>query len=277
MFFFKKKVQQPAPKKETPPPFDASNLDVLIHYVEKYSGVNLIPKKDVLKQRFIMFCEQNLIHSFATLLEKLKYDASLRQEFINLVTVNETYFMRETLQLEDSIEFLKNRGGNGRILSAPCASGEEVYSLAMIAREMNIPSNSLHITGIDINSEAIKKAQDRLFSERSLHRLNPNQKASYFTQEGDKFKIQTSYFCPIEFHVCNIFDDAFLRFSPFDVIFSRNMMIYFDEEYKRQTVERFYRLLKPSGRLYAGHADLVPQTPLFKKVTQGRLTYYEKV
>ena len=277
MFFFKKKVQESTPKKVPPPPFDSANLDVLISYVETYSGVNLVPKKDILKQRFVMFCEQRSIYSFTALLEKLKADSSLRQDFINLVTVNETYFMRETIQLEDSIEFLKNRGGNGRILSAPCASGEEVYSLAMIAKESNVPSHSLQIIGIDINSEAIQKAKLGLFSERSLHKLDANQKSPYFSQTTNGYNIKTSQFCQIEFQVCNIFDGEFLRFSPFDVIFSRNMMIYFDEEYKRQTVERFHRLLKPSGRLYAGHADLVPTTALFKKITQGRLTYYEKV
>lgn len=277
MFFFKKKVQQDTPKKTAPPPFDTSNIETLIEYIENYSGVNLTPKKEVLKQRFIMFCEQHDIYSFNSLLSTLKLDSSMRQDFINLVTVNETYFMRETLQLEDSIAFLKNRGGNGRILSAPCASGEEVYSLAMIAHDMHIPSHSLHVTGIDINSEAIKKANEGVFSERSLHRLSIDQKRNYFKQEPNGHKIQIQYFCPIEFRVCNIFDDEFLRFSPFDVIFSRNMMIYFDESFKLQTVERFHKLLKPSGRLYAGHADLVPSTPHFKKITQGRLSYYEKI
>ena len=277
MFFFKKKAKQPSVDKTPPPPFDSSNLDPLISYIETYSGVNLIPKKDVLKQRFIMFCEQYSIYSFSSLLEKIKNDFELRQEFINLVTVNETYFMRETLQLEDSIRFLKTRGGNGRILSAPCASGEEVYSLAMIANEIHIPSHTLQIIGIDINSEAIQKAKAGIFSERSLHRLSPHQKTSFFSNDGDKYKIKTYQFCTIDFQVCNIFDEEFLRFSPFDIIFSRNMMIYFDEEYKLQTIERFHRILKPSGRLYTGHADLVPQTNLFKKVTEGRLSYYEKI
>lgn len=277
MFFFKKKKQPEITQKHTPPPFDSSNLDTLVQYVEKYSGVNLIPKKEVLKQRFIMFCEQQSIYSFNGLLEKIKYDSNLRQDFINLVTVNETYFMRETLQLEDSINFLKNRGGSGRILSAPCASGEEVYSLAIIAHDIQIPAHSLHITGIDINSEAIQKAKLGIFSERSLHRLTPEQRLSFFKQENNNYAIQTQRFCSIDFRVCNIFDDEFLRFSPFDVIFSRNMMIYFDENFKRQAVERFYKLLKPSGRLYTGHADLVPTTPFFNKVTQGRLSYHEKV
>jgi chemotaxis protein methyltransferase CheR len=278
MFFFRKKSKVVEPElRPEKIEFDPRNVEKLIHYVESYSGVNLTPKKEVLQQRFILFCQNNNIHSFEALYDKIQHDSTLRQAFINLVTVNETYFYRETIQLEAAVEWLKESGGKTRILSAPCASGEEVYSLAILALEAGINPYSLTILGIDINSEAIHKAQKGVFSERSLHRLDDKLKSTYFMKIAGEYTIVQSKFSSVEFRVLNIFDDAFLRLEPFDVIFSRNMMIYFDDHYKHKTVERFHALLKPRGRLYTGHADLVPHTPLFQKISQGRLSYYERV
>jgi len=279
MFFFRKKSKEPqdAPASSPKPVFDERNLEALLHYVEHYSGVNLTPKKEVLKQRLILFCENNGLIGFDDLFTKIQADASLRQNFINLITVNETYFYRETIQLEAAVAWLKERGGKARVLSAPCASGEEVYSLSMLASQSGFAPYTLSILGIDINSEAIQKAQKGVFSERSLHRLDEELKSTYFMKIAGEYTIVRSRFAGVDFQVLNIFDDAFLRLEPFDIIFSRNMMIYFDDVFKQKTVERFHKLLKNGGRLYTGHADLVPSTPLFTKVTQGRLSYYEKV
>ncbi len=279
MFFFRKKTQEAPPETKTlqKAPFNDRNLEPLLHYVERYSGVNLMPKKEVLKQRLVLFCENHEIMSFDDLFARIQTDDAMRQQFINLITVNETYFYRETIQLEAAVAWLKERGGKARVLSAPCASGEEVYSLSMLASEAGFAPFSLSILGIDINSEAIQKAQKGLFSERSLHRLDEHVKGTYFMKIGGEYAIVRSRFLGVEFQVLNIFDDAFLRLEPFDIIFSRNMMIYFDDAYKQKTIERFHKLLKSGGRLYTGHADLVPNTPLFTKVTQGRLSYYEKV
>lgn len=277
MFFFKKRVKKAPIKDEVIIPFDSSNLDQLIDFIQNYCGINLIPKKDVLKERFIRFCKLKSLHSFSELLENIKYNPTLRQEFTDLITVNETYFMREIVQLKDCINYIKKSQKDMRILSAPCSSGEEVYSLAILAHEANIPSSSLKIVGVDISSNAIQKAKEKSFSERSLHRLTPAQKELYFKEQNSRFELKDFYFCPIEFYIYNIFDNSFLQLLPFDVIFSRNMMIYFDEAYKQRAVERFYHLLKPSGRLYTGHADLMPKSSLFKKVTIGKLSYYEKI
>ncbi|MBE0496598.1 MAG: protein-glutamate O-methyltransferase CheR [Campylobacterales bacterium] len=279
MFFFRKKSKE-ASTSAAPPAkivFDDRNLDPLLHYVEHYSGVNLAPKKEVLKQRLVLFCENNDIVSFDALFARIKADEAMRQSFINLITVNETYFYRETIQLEAAVAWLKERGGKARVLSAPCASGEEVYSLSMLASEAGFAPFSVNILGIDINSEAIQKAQKGVFSERSLHRLDEHLKGTYFMKIAGEYAIVRSRFLGVDFQVLNIFDDAFLRLEPFDIIFSRNMMIYFDDVFKQKTIERFHKLLKNGGRLYTGHADLVPNTPLFTKVTQGRLSYYEKV
>ncbi|MCD8477371.1 MAG: hypothetical protein LRY68_05220 [Sulfurospirillum sp.] len=131
------------------------------------------------KQKLKLFCERKEIYSFRKLFEALQHDTKLRQDLIDLVTVNETYFYREESQLNLAVEFALQIP-NVKILCAPCATGEEVYSLSMMLQEKKRDSYSFSITGIDINSEAIEKAQRGLFSERSLHKLEERLKEKYF-------------------------------------------------------------------------------------------------
>ncbi|ELB3232731.1 chemotaxis protein CheR, partial [Campylobacter coli] len=77
--------------------------------------------------------------------------------------------------------------------------------------------------------------------------------------------------------LCNVFEDKFLRLGKFDIIVSRNMMIYFDYDSRIKLMERFYQILADNGRLYVGNADLIPETTFFKKVFSPRGVYYEKI
>ena len=79
-----------------------------------------------------------------------------------------------------------------------------------------------------------------------------------------------------EFKILNVFDDAMFNLGKFDIVLSRNMMIYFDDEFRLKCVERLHRMLKPEGRFYAGHADIVPYTPLYNKRFSHGATYYER-
>ncbi|EAH5002967.1 chemotaxis protein CheR, partial [Campylobacter jejuni] len=76
---------------------------------------------------------------------------------------------------------------------------------------------------------------------------------------------------------CNVFEEKFSRLGKFDIIASRNMIIYFDHESKLKLMERFHRILNDKGRLYVGNADLIPETIYFKKIFSPRGVYYEKV
>nr|MBP9493342.1 protein-glutamate O-methyltransferase CheR [Sulfurospirillum sp.] len=78
------------------------------------------------------------------------------------------------------------------------------------------------------------------------------------------------------FQKVNIFEHAFLDIGQFDIIFSRNMLIYFDDEFRLKTIERFAKLLKKDGKLFLGHADIIPETTLFTKHNDHRLSYYVK-
>lgn len=280
MFFDKfKKDSVTSGVKDTkipPLPSDSSGLDMLIDNIKSICGVDLESKKDIVRHRLANFCQANSIATFENLSLKISVDRALRQDILNLITINETYFFRELAQLQAAIYHAKNLG-MVRILCAPCSSGEEVYSLGILAHSNLLNTSEISITGIDINSEAIDKCSEGLYSERSLHRLNDTQKKLYFDRVDDKFRIKKELLPRCEFSLVNIFDDSIFRLGKFDIIFSRNMIIYFNEEYKLKTVERFHKILNDGGRLYMGHADLVPYTNIYKKLTSPNVTYYTKV
>ena len=254
---------------------DMDSFNEFMNVIKTLCGVDLEPKRDITLQRITIFIRDRQIKSFKDLVSMIRYNSSLRQDILNLVTVNETYFYRELPQLKDVIYYAKELGG-ARILCAPCSTGDESYSLAMLAYEMGFKQHEISIVGIDINSEAIASCQNGIFSERSLHRLSDFQKERFFTKVDDKFKIKKEILPRCEFKILNVFDDAIFNLGKFDIVLSRNMMIYFDDEFRLKCVERLHKLLKPEGRLYAGHADLVPYTPLYTKRFSNGATYYER-
>ncbi|AFL68187.1 CheR family methyltransferase [Sulfurospirillum barnesii] len=260
---------------QPPQEFNPFGLQDVLHYIKREIGVDLFSKNSVIETKLRLFCERKEIYSFRKLFEALQYDTKLRQELIDLVTVNETYFYREESQLELAVEFAM-KIPSVKILCAPCATGEEVYSLSMMLQEKKIAPHSFSITGIDINSEAIEKAQRALFSERSLHKLDAQLKEKYFLREDRFYSAKKEYFTSISFRKVNIFEGDFLSLGSFDIIFSRNMLIYFDDAFRLKTIERFASLLKPEGKLFLGHADIIPENHYFTKHTHHRLSYYVK-
>lgn len=277
LFWKRKKEPEIALKNEVAAPqeFNTFGLQDLLHYIKREIGIDLFSKNSVIETKLRLFCERKEIYSFRKLFEALQHDRALRQDLIDLVTVNETYFYREESQLDLAVNFALSIP-NVKILCAPCASGEEVYSLSMMSQERRREPREFSITGIDINSEAIEKAQKGLFSERSLHKLDQRLKEKFFTQEDRFYRAKREYFSSISFTKVNIFEHDFLSLGKFDIIFSRNMLIYFDDDFRLKTIERFATLLKPEGKLFLGHADIIPENPYFIKHTDHRLSYYVK-
>lgn len=240
-------------------------------------GVDLFPKKSIIETRLKIFCEEKNLNSFRQLFEKIQYDRILKQELVNLLTVNETYFYRELVQLKEAIDFLKERPNSEiSVLCAPCATGEEVYTISMMIQEESTFSKRYKITGIDINTEAIDKAKAGTYNARSLHRLTEDLKSRYFSNDGEKYQVRSEKFLHVDFSSVNIFDDRFLSYGKYDIVFSRNMLIYFDENFRLQAMNRFGELLKDDGRIYLGHADIVPESTPFEKHGFGSSCYYTK-
>lgn len=245
----------------------------LIKLINEFSGIDLMENKNTLAIKLKAFFNENSFRDFREFLLRLRYDKALKQSVLDVITVNETYFYRELAQLKDAVFYIKSLNKPTSVLCAPCSSGEEVYSFAILSH-INLVKN-LHITGVDINQQVIEEAKLGNYQGRSLHRLGESEKKHYFNKNGDVYSVKKENLCHCRFELCNVFDDKFLKLGKFDLILSRNMMIYFDHESRLRLMKIFHKISNANARLYVGNSDLVPENEYFTKVFAPKgLSYY---
>jgi len=258
MFYFFKKKPKPKQEKKQIPQENFSDIEELITHFKNKTGIDFSNKKDIVKNKLIIFCRKKELYSFVELLQKTKQNFSLKQELIDYLTVNETYFFRETPQIEEMIKQAKKLEYKAEILCAPSSSGDEPYSIVIMFLEAGFLPKDFHIVGIDISESIIEKAKNAIYNERSLHRVNQEIKDKYFYKKGDKYFLKEIVKEKVTFRCVNIFDETLGNLRKFDFIFSRNMMIYFDKETKIKAKNILQKLLKrPQDSIYFGHADMI--------------------
>lgn len=187
------------------------------------------------------------------------------EPFINAFTVNETYFYREDYQLRCLAKDLlprrlaaKRPGESLRIASVPCSSGEEPYSIALYLLENwpEVDARDVEILGADIDTRMLEAARAGGYGARALMRLDAPLIAKYFVAEGERWRIIEDIRGSVAFSQINAVDAGEVRgLGRFDVIFCRNMLIYFDEASRRATAENLFEALLPGGYLCLGHAE----------------------
>lgn len=188
------------------------------------------------------------------------------QQIVNQMTVNETYFFREHYQFDclvkdllDEIVAGRRKGSPLRIWSVPCSTGEEPYSLAitLLERWPRAGEFAIEIHGSDIDTTALAKARAGIYDERALHRLPPAYRSKYFRPaDGARWQIVDDLRGFVDFTPVNITKDGQTgRYSDFDVIFCRNLLIYFDEASRRQAAAMFHKALVPGGFICLGHSE----------------------
>jgi chemotaxis protein methyltransferase CheR len=188
------------------------------------------------------------------------------QLLVNAMTVNETYFLREDYQFDALVNGIlpeiaraKERGSPIRIWSIPCSSGEEPYSIAIsiLERWDQADTWNIEILGSDIDSKILQEARMGLFSPRSISRVPAHLRAKYFVPRPDGgLQISDDLRASIDFSLVNVVDPLQTqRFRNIDVIFCRNLLIYFDDIGRRQTVEMLFEALAPGGYICLGHSE----------------------
>jgi chemotaxis protein methyltransferase CheR len=205
--------------------------------------------------------------SFQSYFAMLRSDADQEIEFlINAFTVNETYFYREDHQLRcmtsDLLGNILNGKASGqpiRIWSIPCSTGEEPYSIAIWLMEnwKDVDRYNIEIVGSDIDTRALKAAMEGIYGNRALMRLPPDVVGRYFEKIGDdRYRIDEGLRNSIQFTAANVVDPADTRrFGKFDIIFCRNVLIYFDDASRRIAAENLYDRLHPGGYICLGHSE----------------------
>jgi chemotaxis protein methyltransferase CheR len=215
--------------------------------------------------------------SFASYFARLRSDVNGEvEQFINAFTVNETYFYREEHQLscltgDILAERLKvhRRGDTIRIWSIPCSTGEEPYSIAMWLLENwpQVDAYDIEIVGSDIDTRALQAADAGLFGKRALMRLSPELIKRYFVQEdADSWRIIEGLRGSVRFTPVNLMDREDMRsHGRFDVVFCRNVLIYFDDASRRLAAENLFDSLAPGGFICLGHTESMSRiSPLFE-------------
>ena len=214
--------------------------------------------------------------SFQAYFSLLRADADHEIEFlINSFTVNETYFYREDHQLRcmtsnllGAIVEQRPPGSTIRIWSIPCSTGEEPYSIALWLMENwpQVDNYNVEIVGSDIDTRALKAAAEGIYGDRALMRLPRGIVDRYFKPVADsKHEIDEGLRNSIEFTRANVIDPKDMaRYRDFDLIFCRNVLIYFDDASRRQAAENLYDCLRPGGYICLGHSESMSRiSPLF--------------
>lgn len=215
--------------------------------------------------------------SFPAYFSLLRADADHEIEhLINSFTVNETYFYREDHQLRcmtsnllDVIAARKKPGGTVRIWSVPCSTGEEPYSIALWLMEnwRQVDDYNIEIVGSDIDTRALKAAAEGIYGDRALMRLSRDTINRYFVLLADgNHQIDEGLRNSIEFTRANLIDSRdTAQYRDFDLIFCRNVLIYFDDASRRQAAENLYDCLRPGGYICLGHSESMSRiSPLFR-------------
>jgi chemotaxis protein methyltransferase CheR len=214
--------------------------------------------------------------SFQAYFSLLRADADHEIEFlINSFTVNETYFYREDHQLRCMTSYLlgaiveqRPPGSTIRIWSIPCSTGEEPYSIALWLMENwpQVDNYNVEIVGSDIDTRALRAAAEGIYGDRALMRLSRGIVDRYFKPVADsKHEIDEGLRNSIEFTRANVIDPKDMaRYRDFDLIFCRNVLIYFDDASRRQAAENLYDCLRPGGYICLGHSESMSRiSPLF--------------
>ncbi|GLI52989.1 CheR family methyltransferase [Thermodesulfovibrio yellowstonii] len=207
----------------------------------------------------------------------LRFEATGKelQNLINVLTVNETYFFREEYQFQcmvkrmlPEIMSLKKRGDMIRIWSIPSSTGEEPYSIAIYLLEYwsEIDKWDVEIISSDIDTNVLEQAKRGIYAERSVKSLPDEIIKKYFKTLGNGyFKISDELISSVEFTRVNLVDRVETkRYRGFDIVFCRNLLIYFDDASRKVAAENLYDAMNPGAFICLGHSESMSRiSPIF--------------
>ena len=236
--------------------------------IVKVSGIMFSEhKKYLIENRLSKRLIELALTSFKEYINYLKSNPKREAEIvtlINLVTINETYFMRERGQVDYLVStvmpaLIAQNKKNIRIWSIPCSTGEEPYSIAIELYDAGFFSKAtIEVIATDINSDVVEAAKHGVYREGAFRSCSQEFISKHFTQQGSDFIISNNIKNRVKFNVGNIVSDRILSLiGKVDIIFCRNVLIYFDFDNKKVALTNFKNILNPDGYLFLGHSESV--------------------
>ncbi|KDR95154.1 chemotaxis protein methyltransferase CheR [Peptoclostridium litorale DSM 5388] len=227
--------------------------------VHHKTGINLsLYKEKQMKRRLSSLANRNGYDDFGSYFKAIDTDKELFNEFINYLTINVSEFYRNPDQwkvVESEIlpQLLKNKKSL-KIWSAACSTGEEPYSMVMLLSKF-MPLNKIKIIATDIDQEAINKAKNGVYQEKSLKNLPKNFIDDYFIGKDGIYQVKDEIKQRVEFKKHNLLKDKY--FDGCDLIVCRNVLIYFTEEAKAEIYKNFSSSLNDEGYLFVGSTEQI--------------------
>lgn len=263
--------------------FDQGEFDHFRQFLEDACGISLGDNKQYLvSNRIRRLLDEYQLTSFSELVNALKRNThrKLRDQVIDAMTTNETFWFRDTYPYEHlRTQLLPNliasdrAGGPIRIWSAACSSGQEPYSISMVAEELKRQSmgslaRPVQIVATDLSSTVLEQARRAEYDRLSVLRgLSSERLERYFDHPDEKlWRVKPFIRERVEFRALNLMD-SYAALGKFDIVFCRNVLIYFNADLKRQILQKIHASLKPQGVLYLGSSEgLASAAHLFEMV-----------
>ncbi|WP_315734099.1 MULTISPECIES: protein-glutamate O-methyltransferase CheR [unclassified Bradyrhizobium] len=232
------------------------------------SGLDLSADKQYLvESRLLPLARRANLPGIPELVQKIRSGAEqLTTQVVEAMTTNETFFFRDKIPFDHLREgilpaLIQSRANRRslRIWSAACSTGQEPYSIAMCLREFGpaLAGWRIEIIATDLSQEVLEKSKAGLYSQFEVQRGLPIQLlVKYFTQLGELWQLSADIRGMVQHRQLNLLQD-FSHLGKFDIIFCRNVLIYFDQETKASIFERMAKVMEPDGTLLLGAAESV--------------------
>ena len=262
-------------------------FEELSRIIEERTGIHIpITKKYLVENRLIRVLEENNLKGYDEYLYLLKYSPNGRayERLFDAITTNETYFFREPMQFDILVDHIvprtiESRGGERqmKVWCAACSSGEEPYTISMVMSERR-PDVRMDIIGSDISNKVLAAAERAVYSSYSVRNIPEYYMKKYFKAQSRDFVLDPSVRKTVRFRNYNLLTDRMgMDFMNLDVVFCRNVLIYFDTKTKQQVISMIYDSLRPGGVLVIGSSESLHNvTRAFRPVTINRVVVYEK-
>lgn len=272
--------------------FEKEDVQPILNLIEEVAGLHFEPNKHYFTEKRILArmraTNSKSVQDYFRLV-KLSQNIDELQELICALTTNETYFYRNIPQLEsfaeDALPLLierKMKKGDYslRIWSAACSSGEEPYNIMLLLKEHlpNFKNWDIEIIATDIDHHVLEKAEIGIYEKRQVKQVPSDMLKKYFSPRGNQYKVSRELKRQIQFKQSNLMDRREMRqFKNMDFVFCRNVLIYFNDESKKQIINSIYDSLNLGGFIFMGHAESVGKiSALFKLVKFKKCLAYQK-
>lgn len=258
-------------------------------YIYEKSGIYISDtKKYLIENRLSRILQEKKLTSFEEYFNLFSFSSNSNEltRLFDAVTTNETYFFREPHQLTTLVNEVlpgilhnKNNSNQLKVWSAACSTGEEPYTISMMLMEKRLPPRSFEIHASDISEGVLASAKRAVYNSYSVRNIPDTYLKKYFSPAGQSFNLNANVKGTVHFRKANLIENrTFKSIKDIDVIFCRNVLIYFDTRAKQKVVSNLYDSLNPGGYLIIGSSESLHNiTRVFRPCVINKVILYQKI